>query len=355
MANAKKTKTTTRKKAAVATPDAPTTTIHGHELSTGSGGTSKSTIVTLLPLSAIHVQEGFNPRKNLGNIDSLALNIKAEGLLSALVVRPSSKAGIFNLVAGERRFRALESLGWSASIPAIVRMDLGEDDERASAVAVAENSEDARSNLNYIEIGKVVERLANAGWTTARIAKETGLHTQKVRRALTLVGTPVELQDKVEEGISIRTALEVAKLDDSTRKAVIAELTPNTAQTEIRRMRKEIELNAGSIEEVKSVTQTPNRKIGAWKGSRNKTAEIRRLAYFIVQAHSDEGEFGSPDYHEVRGALAWALWDRGDITSTMLTSVYAEDEDDPVKARKANTVFMRLLEEEADHHTPGKS
>jgi ParB family transcriptional regulator, chromosome partitioning protein len=352
MANAKIPKTTSRRKqASVALAEAPT--VHGHTMTTGTGGTSKSTLVTLLPISAIAVEDGFNPRKTLGDIDALATNIKAEGLLSALVVRPSDTEGIFNLIAGERRYRALASLSWDKEVPVIIRTDLVGDTERASAIAVAENSEDSRTNLNYIEIGKVVEKLSNAGWSTARIAKETGLHPQKVRRALTLVSSPPELQAKVEEGISIRTALEVAKLDEKTRKAVIAELTPNTAQTEIKKMRKDLELKAKTPDEKKALTKTPHRAITAWKGSRNKTAEIRRLCYYLSQAHNETDDFGTPDYHEVRGALAFALWDRGDLSSTMLTSVYVEDEDDPIQAKKANVAFMRIVSTEADQHTPG--
>ena len=77
-----------RKRAAVVT------TVNGTEVTTGDikkGGSAKSAVVTLMDLDKIEIQPDFNPRKVLGDTETLAKSIKAEGLLSALVVRPADE------------------------------------------------------------------------------------------------------------------------------------------------------------------------------------------------------------------------------------------------------------------------
>jgi ParB/RepB/Spo0J family partition protein len=262
------------------------------------------------------------------------------------VVRPSDKDGIFWVVAGERRYRSLESLAWDKGVPCIVRTDLADDDDRALAVAVAENSEDGRFNLNYIEIGRVVSRLTDSGWTVGRVSKETGLHTQKVRRAMSLMDAPTELQTKVESNeVSMRTALECLKLDDKTRKAVIAELGPTTTEGDIKKIRKELDSNT-----TEKVTKTPHRPVTAWRGSREKQKQVQKMCYFLSQAHDDSEQMGTGDYHEIRGSVAYSLWDRGDLSNPILPSIHPEDESNPKKATKQNEAFMSIVRAEADRY-----
>jgi ParB family chromosome partitioning protein len=340
--------TTRRKRAAVVS------TVHGTEVTSGDtkkGGSAKSAVVTLMDLDKIEIQPGFNPRKVLGDTETLAKSIKAEGLLSALVVRPAEEEGKFWLVAGERRYRSLKGLEWDKPVPVIIRSDLKEDDDRALAVAVAENSEDGRQNLNYIEIGRVVHRLVGKGWTPAKIAKETGLHSQKVRRAASLMEAPDDLQVKVEENqVSMRTALEVMKLDDKTRKAVIAELTPTTTEKDVRKIRKEVEASGETPK--KTDGRSTNRAVTAWRGSREKQDQLRRLCHFLVAAHDDAEQVGTADFHEVRGMVGYALWDRGDLADPVLPAFDVSEEDDPKAAAAQNNIFMKVVRAEADKYEP---
>jgi ParB family chromosome partitioning protein len=69
------------------------------------------------------------------DIDSLAESIKAEGLLTPLIVRPKGKG--YELVAGHRRYMALKKLGWKTVPARIAALD----DQRAFVVAMTENLE----------------------------------------------------------------------------------------------------------------------------------------------------------------------------------------------------------------------
>jgi len=341
-------------KGAAAVAEQPT--IHGVLVNSGDikhGGTAKKPFVCLLNRKVIHVQKGFNPRTSgLGEIDTLAESIKKDGLLSTPVVRPDAdKPGHFLLVAGERRLKACDLIGLE-EIPVQIRTDLTGDDDKAKAVAVAENSEDGRTNLNSIEVGRVCKDLEDKGWTVARIASECGLHPMKVRRCLTLVNAPEDVVKKVEKGeISMIAGLELAKLDDDTRKKIKGDLTAETSAAEVKKLAKAA---AKESEGATDGAGKPNQKktgkardaaLYTWQGSKAKQAKIAELAYYIANAGEDKG---TGDWHELRGSLAALLWDRGDLTEIMLPNAESEKPAD----KKALKKFEELVEKEAAKHTP---
>ena len=105
------------------------------------------TEIANIPVSSIAA--GNNDRKEFDpvKLEELAASIAAHGLAQPITVRPLS--GLipgFEIVAGERRFRAISRVLQWDTIPAIVR-DL--DDEAASAIMLAENT--GRADLNPIE------------------------------------------------------------------------------------------------------------------------------------------------------------------------------------------------------------
>lgn len=329
-------------------------TVHGTELSFGdtkSGGSVKKPLVAVLPRKSIHVTKGFNPRTHLGDIDALSESIKKDGLLSSLVVRPQPKnPGHFDLVAGEKRLKACDDVGLD-EIPCTIRTDLVGDDDRARAVAVAENSEDGRTNLNAIEIGRVAEELSEKGWTVNRIASECALHPMKVRRCLTLIQAPEDIQKKVEKNeLSAGTALEFAKLDDETRKAIKNAITADTSAAELKKLAKAAAKELGGTGD-----NTPAQKkkgkdrtasLYTWQGSKAKQAKISELAYYVVNAEGKDK--GSSDWYELRGSLAALLWDRGDLTDIFLP----EEGSDAPKAKKTFKAFDEAVAAEAAKFTP---
>ena len=82
-------------------------------------------------------------------LDGLTSSIRENGLLQPLVVRPAPGIeGRFEIVAGERRFRALKRLSWT-EVPAIVREA---DDETLLVLALVENLQREALNLSLIHI-----------------------------------------------------------------------------------------------------------------------------------------------------------------------------------------------------------
>lgn len=339
--------------AAPTTQPSSSSLFHGVEIvgNRKKGGTARHPVTAVLTLDQIQVMKGFNPRADVGDIESLAKSIKADGLLSSLVVRPSAKEGKFDLIAGERRYRALSSLGWTDGVPVLIRSDLLGEDERALAVAVAENSEDGRSNLNPIEIGRVVQKLRDEhGWEPLRIAKECGMHPQKVRRALALMGTPESVRMRIADGtISANAGLEIARLEKGAQNEVVKVIVEEggaSSAADIRRIRKQIATQQ-NVEEtaLKGPKTTKSGSVAkrvptAWRGSREKQEMLQNICAHLATLPKNESD---ATFLEQRAFAIALLWDRGDLQSLDIPSV-----DDPApSAKKANKVLWAAINAEA--------
>src|SRR5829696_6484008 len=89
-----------------------------------------------IPLAQIR-SNPFQPRKTFqkSELDELRESLKASGLLQPITVRPSPKDSGFELIAGERRYRAAADLGWE-TIPAVVKEM---NDQEILTLALVEN------------------------------------------------------------------------------------------------------------------------------------------------------------------------------------------------------------------------
>src|ERR1019366_4007131 len=120
-----------------------------------------------IPLHQI-VPNPFQPRKNFGQQDlkELQESIQASGLLQPITVRPSVKSAKgFEIIAGERRLRAVSNLGWE-KIPAVVK-DFT--DQEILTLALIENLQ--RSDLNPIEEAEGYQELIGRS-EERRVGKE---------------------------------------------------------------------------------------------------------------------------------------------------------------------------------------
>ena len=97
----------------------------------------------------------FQPRQHVDEqgIEELAASVRARGVVQPVVVRPCGDGRRFELLAGERRWRAAQKAGLAA-VPALVREA---DDEEAAAVALIENIQ--REDLNPVEEARALRRL----------------------------------------------------------------------------------------------------------------------------------------------------------------------------------------------------
>lgn len=136
----------------------------------------------------------YQPRSSLSEaaLEELVGSIREHGLLQPLVVR--SRDARWEIVAGERRWRALKLLGWK-NAPVIVR-DLS--DEQMLLVALVENLQ--REELSALEEARSYQQLADEfGLTQQKIAARVGKDRSTVANALRLLTLPEPVQEMVHE------------------------------------------------------------------------------------------------------------------------------------------------------------
>ena len=169
------------------------------------------------------------PRKEFGASDlrDLESSIRANGLLQPVTVRADANGLNFFLIAGERRFRAVQRLGWR-EIPAIVRED-GEVDEKAQlTLALVENLQ--RTDLNPIEEGEGYQQLITQfSLTQQEVADVVGKDRSTIANTVRLLALPSQVRKMVREGeLTIGHARALLSLGDDHRiielaKAIVAE------------------------------------------------------------------------------------------------------------------------------------
>lgn len=123
----------------------------------------------------------------------LAESIKANGIIQPIIVRPAGDK--FELIAGERRFRAAQLAGLT-TIPALIRQAT---DEQLLELALIENIQ--RTNLNPIERAKAYQNYLNTfSLTQSEAAERLGESRSVVANHLRLLDLPVELRQMLTNG-----------------------------------------------------------------------------------------------------------------------------------------------------------
>lgn len=148
-----------------------------------------------LPIAAI-TPNTFQPRTAFDDaaLEDLAASVAAHGVLQPIMVRTVGR-GRYELIAGERRFRAAERAGLTR-IPAIVR-DIS--DEESLVVALIENIQ--REDLNAIEAARGYRQLLDQfHLTQTELARQIGKAQPTIANALSLLRLPPEVQDSITVG-----------------------------------------------------------------------------------------------------------------------------------------------------------
>jgi ParB family transcriptional regulator, chromosome partitioning protein len=150
----------------------------------------------IVSLDQIHASK-LNPRKDFreDELAELAESIKQKGLVQPIIVRADAVAGGYEIVAGERRWRASQRAGLAA-IPVIVR-DLS--DQELLEVAIIENVQ--RADLNAIEEATgyrdLIERF---GYTQDKLAEVIGKSRSHLANTMRLLRLPDSVQAMVSDG-----------------------------------------------------------------------------------------------------------------------------------------------------------
>ncbi len=146
-----------------------------------------------VPLDRI-VPNRYQPRQTFepGELAQLAESVKRNGVLQPVLVRRKAD-GMFELIAGERRYRAAKLAGLK-SIPAVV---CNSSDEQSMELALIENLQ--REDLNPIEEARAYSRLVTEfGLTQEALAQRFGKERSSVANSLRLLNLPNEIKELVE-------------------------------------------------------------------------------------------------------------------------------------------------------------
>lgn len=174
--------------------------------------------VVRLPCASIRPSP-FQPRRefSVNELTELAGSIRSHGVIQPILVRPV--AGGYELIAGERRWRAAQQAGLD-EVPALVRPM---DDREAAVIALVENVQ--RENLHFLEEAEAYDRLVRQfGLTQAEVAARVGRSQGAVANRLRLLRLPEEVRELISrEMISERHARALLQLPsaDLQREVVV--------------------------------------------------------------------------------------------------------------------------------------
>lgn len=255
------------------------------------GESPSETDIRTLPLAAI-VPNPLQPRREFEpqELAELSASIEANGLLQPLVVRPEpGRTDRFQLIAGERRFRAVTSLRWEG-VAAVVREV---DDETLLVLALVENIQ--RSALSPLDEAEGYRVLSERfGLAASDVARAVGKDRSTVANSLRLLKLPP----------SVRRLLEAGDLSAGHARALLAVGDPVQAAELARRAVAE----GWSVRDVEGRVRgkSPTRR----PGTRESGKESRSVALAALQ-------------EELRAALATRVRIRGGARSGTIEIPYA--------------------------------
>jgi len=214
----------------------------------------------------------FQPRRDVdpAALEELVSSIKQAGLLQPVVVRRSPEGnGAYELIAGERRLRACQQLGWER-IPAVQR---DADDRTLLTLALIENLQ--RDDLSPVDEARGYERLiAEFNLTQQDVAHAVGRDRSTVANALRLLKLPEAVLAMLHEGkLSVGHARALLALDDPriatnvAREAVAQGLSVREVEDRVRggrapERRPRLKHGVGPAPEVRRVEDALRRRLG---------------------------------------------------------------------------------------------
>lgn len=232
------------------------------------------------------------PRKKFSDeaITSLADSIREHGMLQPILVRPIP-AGGYQIVAGERRWRAARMLGLD-EVPVNIR-ELS--DSETMQIAIIENLQ--RENLNPVEEANGYNELIEKyGMTQDKVAKMVGRSRSSVANAIRILTLPESVLDMIEKGdLSIGHAKALLGFEDRELLISIAEKASNGGMT---------------------VRQVENAVKKSEESVTDKSADRHIDNYFVEMEISLNEKLGrrvKVDYGKSKGTLILEFYDKNDL------------------------------------------
>jgi len=230
--------------------------------SPAGGASAETKVAGLAEVPVDQIFRGqFQPRRHFDEaaLDDLAASIKSQGLMQPIVLRPKLSGG-YEIVAGERRWRAAQRAGLQA-VPSIVR-DI--EDEQAMAMALIENIQ--REDLNPLEEALAMQRLRDEfELTQQELADTLGKNRATVGNMLRLLNLAPTARTLLERGeIEMGHARALLSLDAAQQDALAREVADRS-------------LTVRETERRVSALTSPAKKSAAAARRQSKDADTQRL------------------------------------------------------------------------------
>jgi ParB family chromosome partitioning protein len=187
-------------------------------------GTDKPAGIRNIPLDRISPNPD-QPRMTFDEdaLHDLAASIREHGVLQPVLVRPTAEAQRYQLVAGERRWRAARGAGLT-EIPALIEQL---DDETALEIGIIENLQ--REDLSPLEEAMIYDRMTHDhGYSVRKLAQKLGKDKGYIENRLRLAGAPTEIKQLVSlRKDTLSHAYELLKVEDPKKRRRLAEQVAN--------------------------------------------------------------------------------------------------------------------------------
>ncbi len=220
----------------------------------------------------------YQPRKSFdqNQLSELSHSISENGIIQPIVVRKADGRGTFEIVAGERRFRAAKMAGLN-QVPVIVK-DI--DNTQALEFAIIENVQ--RADLSPIEEAHGYKQLINEfEYTQEQVAKKIGCSRSHIANILRLLSLPKEVQDLLDQGkISFGHAKVIMNSDNAVeiaRQIVENNWTVRDVETMFKNDELEVEIKSDIIKKISPAT----------KNKKNKSQSIKNIELKLKQLFAE--------------------------------------------------------------------
>lgn len=194
-----------------------------------------------VPLSSIIADTKKNVRHEMPDVQGLAENIHAVGLLQPLVVRKHRDAegnvveGKYDLINGFRRYFALKQ---NKARYAPIHM-LDDDDKKDLARRISENLQ--RADMTALEKAQGIQRMVEDGSDQKTVAKVLGVTEGFISQHLALLKLPKQVQNAVQHGkIGLTECRELYRLRDHEEK--LLELLPEAAKVSVTQLKQTVDV-----------------------------------------------------------------------------------------------------------------
>lgn len=246
----------------------------------------------MLPITKVEARKD-QPRKSFDeySLAELSESIAEHGIIQPITVR-KTETGYYQIIAGERRWRAARQAGLS-EVPARI---IEADDKQAMEIALIENLQ--REDLNPVEEAEGYKTLIEEyGLTQEEAAARVGRSRPAVANAMRLLSLPREVRDFLEQGIlspgHARAVLQLKGTDNqlqAAQKIVAGGLSVRQAESMVARMLKENtekKQSPGDTVAADYIAEVENR-LTSNLGRKVKIIEGRKKGRFEIEYYGNE-------------------------------------------------------------------